>query len=584
MKINEITHPDYMSMQSSWYKWRLTYNSGDSFVTAYLKQYSNREDAATFSKRKDITYVPAFAKAAINDVRNAIFQRANDIKRIGGSITYKQATTGQLSGVDLNGSTINAFMGLDVLSELLVMARVGIYINMPAVVGETLADVGTEHPYLYIYKVEDIRSWEYGIDNKLTKLLLRGYKVIEDPQTKLPIRREAVYRYFIKLPTGITVEEYNKDGVFVTRYTLLLENIPFIMPQINQSLMEDIAGYQIGLLNLASSDINYAITANFPFYTEQYDQRAEAMSYLRQARDADSDADDATPVDGTAETAQTANEKQITLGVTQGRRYTQGTERPGFIHPSPEPLRVSMDKQEIMKKEIRELINLSLANISSRMVGADSREMENEGLEAGLAAIGLILESSERQIAEFWHEYEGKESDVIINYPKLYSLKSDKERLDEADKKYTLINKIPSLVYKKEMAKDIAQLTLGHRTSPDKMDMILKEIDSAVSIIDVKTVFEAKEAALISGEFADTALGIPASEAKKGAEDHADRLERIAIAQSIAKPDTSDSNDDNPDKNPTDDAQVRKDRKTQSQNADTSQDGIKRIRGKGRRF
>ena len=36
--------------------------------------------------------------------------------------------------------------------------------------------------------------------------------------------------------------------------------------------------------------------------------------------------------------------------------------------------------------------------------------MDNQGLEAGLSYIGLVLEAAERQIAEFWAAYEERES------------------------------------------------------------------------------------------------------------------------------------------------------------------------------
>jgi hypothetical protein len=48
--------------------------------------------------------------------------------------------------------------------------------------------------------------------------------------------------------------------------------------------MEDIADYQIALMNLESSDINYMLKSNFPFYVEQYDPRAE-MNFGRPAPD-----------------------------------------------------------------------------------------------------------------------------------------------------------------------------------------------------------------------------------------------------------------------------------------------------------
>ena len=441
MKINEIMHPDYVAMIGNWQKWRLTYESGDAFIDQYLSKYSSREDNATFSKRRELTYVPAFAKAAVNDVKNAIFQRAADIKRVGGSNKYQQAIAGQLSGVDLRDSTINSFIGLEVLPEILVQTKVGIYVDMHKDIGETYADVGDRHPYLYTYKAEDIRSWSYGADNKLNKLLLRGYRYENDLITDLPIKRVTYYRYFQKIEAlgQITVREYNAEGNEISGSTLLLPEIPFVMPEISQSLMIDIAGYQIAMLNLASSDLHYAITSNFPFYVEQYDPRYEAASHMREAADKTSESD---PVDGTATTAKTSSDKQKIVGTTQGRRYVINTEQPAFIHPSSEPLKISMEKQNNMKGEIRELINLSLANIKPKMVSAESRNIENEGLEAGLAAIGMVLEAAERQISENWHMYEGIKSPVVVSYPKMYSMKSDNERIKEANEKTTLQDSI----------------------------------------------------------------------------------------------------------------------------------------------
>ena len=39
-------------------------------------------------------------------------------------------------------------------------------------------------------------------------------------------------------------------------------------------MIKDVVNHQIALLNLGSSDVNYALKSNFPFYIEQKDQRA----------------------------------------------------------------------------------------------------------------------------------------------------------------------------------------------------------------------------------------------------------------------------------------------------------------------
>lgn len=575
MKITESVHPTYLANMDNWSKWRLTYDAGELFIDQYLKRYSAREDATTFQKRREMTYIPAFAKAAVNDVKNAIFQRGADIRRVGGSSTYQQAINGQLNGVDLLDSSINSFVGTEILPELLVMSKVGIYVDMDKNPGETLADTLGKHPYMYVYRTEQIRNWLTDSHGQLIKLLLSSSESDIDETFGLPKGLKTTYRYFELRRDGVQVTEYDKDGLETGGQVLALPFIPFISCEINQSLMTDIANYQIALLNLASSDLHYAITSNFPFYTEQFDSRAEAMSYLRAADSAEGEA----TADGTATEAATAKPKEAITGITQGRRYPLNTERPGFIHPSPEPLNVSMLKQDKMKGEIRELINLSLANIKPKMVSAESRQIENEGLEAGLASIGLVLEATERQIAKYWHGYENKESTVVITYPKIYSLKSDSQRITEADEKADLMVKIPSLTFRKQMAKDIVQVVIGHRVAPEELVKIFAEIDKAKSILDSETVLAAKEQALMSDNLAAELLGMPAEEAVKGAKDHLERLLRIQIAQT--EPD--DTNGGNNDATDTE-AESRKQRKTESQSSTTNPDGTKRVRGKGRRF
>src|SRR5690606_25812922 len=131
--------------------------------------------------------------------------------------------------------------------------------------------------------------------------------------------------------------------------------------ELSQSLMTDISRYQIALLNLASSDINYALKANFPFYTEQQDFRTG--SHFNQAGDVEEGTD--------------GKGKEVIVGVTSGRAYPIGTDRPGFIHPSSEPLKVSMEKQEQLKAEIRQLIGLAISSLSpTKQSSAESKAMD----------------------------------------------------------------------------------------------------------------------------------------------------------------------------------------------------------------
>jgi len=207
------------------------------------------------------------------------------------------------------------------------------------------------------------------------------------------------------------------------------------------------------------------------------------------------------------------------------------------------------------------------------MVSAESRQIENEGLEAGLANIGLTLEAGEREVIRLWGMYENVTEPGTVTYPKIYQLKSDADRLKEAKEKVEIAATVNSQTYKREIAKDVVFITLGHKLSPETAEKIAKELDnSSVPLADAEVILSAKEQALMGDEFAAQLLGIPAGEAKKGADDHTARLVRIQIAQSEG--DNNDATDP--------DAQSRKGRKTQSQDPNTNPDGVKRVRKTGR--
>src|SRR5271166_7102831 len=114
----------------------MTYPAKASNNIVYLKKFSKREYDIDFNDRLEMTPIPAFARLAINDVRNSIFQRMRDITRRGGSSSYQSAVAGLNLGVDKRGLNMNAFLGVKVLTDLLIMCRVGVSIDAPALTGE----------------------------------------------------------------------------------------------------------------------------------------------------------------------------------------------------------------------------------------------------------------------------------------------------------------------------------------------------------------------------------------------------------------------------------------------------------------
>lgn len=597
-RIIDSRHPNFLSDVQDWKKWRLTYQGGRHYIQKYLKKFQNKEDNKDFQIRKDLTPIPSFASAAVNDIRNSIFQRLRDVVRREGSKSYKRAIQGLDLGVNLRGSTMNAFMGMDVLTELLVMGRVGIYVDNPVVARDdglqpSMADVQGVRPYLYLYQVEDILSWRCANPenpSEFQSLLLRDTCMDFDLDTLLPLTSFERFRMlWINRDTGkVNMQFLDGDGNIITRdgspatgpIELDLDRIPFIMPDIGGSVLTDICQHQIALLNLVSSDVNYAIKANFPFYVEQRDLRGVG-DHLRH---------NVAP-DGTAEAGgQPSHQREFNVGATQGRAYDIKAQEPSFIHPSSEPLIASMKLQEKLEGDIRKLINLAVISLASR-ASAESKSLDNQGLEAGLSFIGLVLESSERRITDMWAAYENANVSnrqiAVVKYPDRYSLKDDAQRVKEASELSKLIQETPSNTARKEMWKNLVAILLSGRVSVEKIDEINSEIDRAgFTTSDPEVIIAAVEAGLAGEETASLALGFVKGEVEKARKDQAARIARIQAAQSPPGGDGASQPGEaaargTPDLDP--DPSAAKNEKTESQNPDLQSNRKRRVRGKGRK-
>ncbi len=552
LSITDIRHPNYLNNSTEWLEWRYTYAAGDDFVTKYLKQFSNRESTGEYNIRKSITPIPAFAKAAINDIRNAIYQRMHDVTRRGGSLNYHLAVEGAQGGVDLDGTGMNAFLGFEVLTELLVMGRVGVYVDSPELGGSSLADTEGVRPYLYMYPVEDILSWNItktSHRSEFKAILLRD-RVIDynspvdtqvGSQIELPVGELERYRLiWIDDVTGkVNVQFYNMDSEPINPKTnnttnagpveLNLTRIPFVMFDIGDSLIKDVCKHQIALLNLCSSDVSYALKSNFPFYVEQADLRGIG-SHLKIGQNPDNTA---------SEGGQGGLENENVVGPSHGRLYDMKADQPGFINPSSEPLEASLKLQEKLEDGIRKLVNLAVSNKTGRPISGDSKEMDNQGLEAGLSFIGLILETGERKLADYWASYElgDRETDVaLISYPARYSLKKDVDRIEEATKLSVLMTTIPGKKVKQEIAEVIVDILLAGKVGVEDLEEIYKEIRGAnYTTSDPEIIIKALQAGLVSESTGSVALGFDKDEYLRARVDHAARIARIQVAQESGK-------------------------------------------------
>ncbi len=563
MKISESTHPIYNGLVDDWFKFRLTKEGGDDYIQQYLIPYSDRELPKKFKERKSFTTIPGFASSAVIDIKNSIFQRMADTTRLNGTKLFRTIMDGLMGGVDLKGANMDYFIGNEILLELLFMGKVGVYVDMPNVdQGSTLQQTKNLHPYYYTYITEDIRNWRISTtgDNTDFDMLLLRERILTHDDFDLPEKDSIRYRLFTKEDGVVSVRFFddgntqidtngNKTDEFIV---LDIKRIPFVLFELNQSLLQNIANHQIALLNLESSDIAYSLLCNFPHYIEQQSRMDSA--HLK------------TPEEGTE-----TNYLEADIGNNVGRSYV-GPNAPEFIHPSSEPIMASMDKQSRLKDDIRSLVQLALSAIQPKFASARSKEFDQHGLESGLSFIGLVLEHGERQLASLFAEYEKSNEVATISYPTRYALKSDEQRMEEAKKLHDLMLKIPTKQGQKSISKLIVQTLFDSKLPQDQLEKMFKEIDDAEYITtDPETIHSDFEKGLVSAETASKARGYKEGEVEKAKIDHADRIARIQIAQSAGEASRGLLDLDSE----TDSGKLEKE---ESQNADAQENSSKAVR------
>jgi hypothetical protein len=536
IKIDQIQHPEYSLNIKDWEKWRHCYEGGDDFKNRYLKILSSRESTEDFERRKEIAPIPRFSGAAVDEVANSITVRLPDVKRVGGPNSYREACEGKNGGVDRRGLTMNGFLAQYVLPEMLSMRECIVFVDKEQIrENGTKADEIGKNPYIYYYAVEDIMSWDWRYHNGClsykTLLLRENYSTVDD-ETGLPAGTAVRYlRMWIDKRNKVSAQYYLEEehdtpegkqkgfwpqGVI----ELKIDMIPVVQFAVSKSLLQDTADHQIALLNMESTDVSYAYGANFPFYTEQYHPNQQA-SHLK-VRD-----------------PQTGEEKEVkekVTGILHGRQYPYQLERPGFIHPSSEPLEISMKKQRQIKDDIRALTGLSVATLQPGHASAESKGVDNQTLEAGLAQIGIVLQIGEQRISDIWAKYQGEKESTNVIYPTNYTLVTEPQRLDRAKNLKELQGSVPSKKFAKEVGKEIAATLFDGKVPLKTMDAINAEVDAADHITSNSEDIERDlEMGLVSEETASNARGYDGKkEVPKAREEHAERAKRILMAQTSA--------------------------------------------------
>ena len=529
MPLIDFTHPTYD--QTNWYKWCQAFYGGEEFINCHLKKFSSREEECDFQLRKCMTPATMFAKSALGEIRNSIFQRLSEVQRSQGTISYIPACRGYIGGVDGQGHSMMSFIGEQLLDELLVIGRIGVCVDAPTF---TDLKVGTNtdnfRPYLSRYYADDIADFKYGHGsqrNQLEMLLLNERQPEYDELYGFPISTHGPkrQRLFQMSPDGFVTHQYLKDDEIDGPVVQLgLREIPFTIIDIGQSLMKDLFSYQVSLLNLTSSNVSAAYTGNFSLYVEQGDPN-NTKNWVREP--ATGSGDDDAPA-GSGETS-------MKVGTTKGRRYPKGANAPQFINPSAEPLLANMQLCEQLKKEMRALVHLSVSNLGTRTSGV-SKAADQTGLESGLSYIGLVFERAERRIGRHWAAYEDSSlpetSMPLVTYPSRWNLKTDADMIDEATSTYEAMSKLPGMTVKREASKQLVSALLGSKLPSHVLDTIYNEIDEAdYTSSDPKLIEMAREQGLLGDSTGTQALGFQPEEAKAAQKDHENKVRRLQIAQ-----------------------------------------------------
>ena len=539
-------HSRYFDHYGEWDKWRTVFGGGQAFIERYLEKFSERESKEVFEKRKRVTPSASFAASSIDEIRDAILNRLHLVKRVGGSDLYTKVVQGKAHGIDYHGNSMTTFMSRSVLPELLVMSRVGIYMDMPRTLPGDRGAAANITPYAYTYPREDILDWKELRDHpgRLAFVSVLD-RPVDGPLSGHVVNRRmtlttdgVLIQYFMPseeaqpllklnstpraLLNQLEIEHIQSEDIMLEGF----KEIPFWVADIDRSLMQPVANHQIALMNLESSDIGFCLHANFPFYIEQFEGMSGHLN------------NDNTGT-GTAAGAAGPGRRRIEVGGNIGRQYSTD-KPPAFINPSPDPMRVSMEKQDRLKNDIRRLLHQQVTALNpKKQQSADSAEFGERPLEAGLSFIGHAMQTGENALARFWTLYRTDDKEATITYPSVWTLETDQSRHEKAEALTKLRITIPSPTFQKAVSQQIALTLLTGCVTQDEMDKIYEEIQNAPGVTaDPETIALILEKGVIDLGNAAILLGVPKDAPGKAILEHEARLERIAKASQSNSPDT----------------------------------------------
>lgn len=492
------------------FEWRFCYAGGRLFREEFLQRFDDRENEAEYIRRRSLTPIPAYAKTAINNVKNSVIRRLPDIRRSGGTKKWQDAVAGVGRGVDRRGSSMNAFIAKKILAELLVMGRTGVLVDAPALPDGMTQDEVPESfsPWLNSYRVEFIHNLvpaDVDSPSDWSSVKLENNRRQIDPVTGENVVVSGFRKYWLDADRDnkVNLQDFNESDEATGEIRHLnIDAIPLVLFSIDQSLMADACSYQISFLNLISAATSYSIDSSYSFLTRQRggDDAGEWLI---------------------------GEEEDTETGRNKGLFYPKGMDRPGYISPDSAPVLTSLEQQREMKKTIEDLV-----------LGAIS-EIGEGSVEAGLASIGMCVQIGESRLWDHYTTFEARDAArrrmPIVDYPDTWSMKSDEERLKEGIEFLNLGNLLIGQDAKKQAQFDAADRFWRGKISTEDLNKIKKTMaDAPYSIADPDVVIKAKKEGIFTTETTALALGANPGEGKAATEEGAAKAVMVAAAMSDA--------------------------------------------------
>lgn len=514
--MNNFLAPHYMRDVSVAGKCRLAVGKNRDYVNRYLKYFSERETLTAFELRKSITPNPPDLRIGMNQLMYSIRARMGDVSRGSNLAEYIDAANGVKDGVDGKGSTMVSFMANEVLFELLVAKKVGIFVNRQEV-PQTI-EKQAPWPFLSIVPIEDIYNISTDANGKVNGVILRTY---EDEQEDGFSIKESYFIDKYKLTDGQLVHtRFNSAGVELSKTASDMDVLPFAYLSIKDSPVEDALDLHDALLQLSSSDFIFLFKSNHPIYVEQFSVQSE-MQKKQEARFKDSPGQD-----GKTDTAN----KEIDVGVVTGRRYAAGLDAPQFISPQVDHLQASELKQEKLAKQIERMLTIESFNKGYKQASAESKQEDKEPLIGNIQRLFDTFETAEKDIATAWHAYYNVAPDFSVEYPTSFDLRTEEARLKTAENRLKLRDDVPSRTFKDTVTLEAVRDILPTASLAD-IRLIEREIKAAQLNVSTPALIKLMHENGLHPEHVLTALGLDKKEATRVIEFTREKMEFITKTQ-----------------------------------------------------